>query len=143
MLHFLHLLAASLCLVIGLAFPQASSSSDDGAVVTVTSTQTATVIASTSTSSISTSTYAGPLTQPTSWLSITAARSGSLIHLLPMNAGGLRFWLGGNTISYCPEQVETQNACPVSQLGHPKHFRFVQPSLVGRCEHMLTQFTAW
>jgi hypothetical protein len=80
----------------------------------VTSTLTATVIASTSTTTSSTTTYATPLTQPTSWLTVTAARSGSEIHLLPMNAAGLRFWLGGSTISYCPEEVEAQGACPVS-----------------------------
>ena len=118
MLHFLHLFAASLCLVFGSALPQISSSSDDGVVVTVTSTLTATVVPSTSTTSTSTSSHANPITQPTSWLTITAARSGSAIHLLPMNAGGFRFWLGGSTISLCPESVQTMNACPVSQPDH-------------------------
>ena len=123
MLHFLTLLAASLFFAVACASPPPQGDHNNPIairdVITVTSTLTATVIASTSTTTSLTTTYASPLTQPTSWLTITAERSGSEIHLLPMNAGGLRFWLGGNTISYCPEEVETQNACPVSQTLFP------------------------
>ncbi|OCT54605.1 hypothetical protein CLCR_03078 [Cladophialophora carrionii] len=118
MLHSLLLLAVSLFLAVACASPRHQADYDDPLairdIVTVTSTLTATVIASTltSTTTSSTTTYATPLTQPTSWLTVTAARSGSEIHLLPMNAAGLRFWLGGNTISYCPEPAEAQGACP-------------------------------
>lgn len=81
-------------------------------VVTVTSTQTATIVPSSSTDYGSSTTSSGVFTQPTSWLHITAARSGSQIHLLPMNAAGSRMYLGGQTISYCPDEVESEGGCP-------------------------------
>lgn len=43
-------------------------------------------------------------------ITVMSARSASPIHLLPMNAAGRAFWLGGRTQSYCPVQVG--NACP-------------------------------
>lgn len=33
---------------------------------------------------------------------VTAARSGSPIHLLPLQAAGQSFWLGGSPATYCP-----------------------------------------
>ncbi|EEP78741.1 hypothetical protein UREG_03587 [Uncinocarpus reesii 1704] len=41
---------------------------------------------------------------------VMASRSGSPIHLSPMNAGGRAFSLGGPTQTYCPVQVG--DACP-------------------------------
>ncbi|KAL2217023.1 IgE-binding protein [Thermoascus aurantiacus ATCC 26904] len=40
---------------------------------------------------------------------VTASHSGSSIHLLPMEAAGQYFWLGGNASTYCPENVAN---CP-------------------------------
>ena len=40
---------------------------------------------------------------------VMAARSASPIHYLQLNAAGQKFWLGGNTASYCPSQVKD---CP-------------------------------
>lgn len=37
--------------------------------------------------------------------SVMAIRSASPIHYMQMNAAGQRFWLGGETASYCPDQV--------------------------------------
>lgn len=37
--------------------------------------------------------------------SVMATRSGSPIHFLSLNAAGQKFWLGGETASYCPSQV--------------------------------------
>ena len=114
MLHFLQLLVVALLLATVCASPepQVNSTANNGAVVTVTSTFTSTVLASPSATESSSTTPAQPLTVPTSWLTITAARSGSPIHLLPMNAAGRRFYLGGSTLSYCPTQVETAGDCP-------------------------------
>ncbi|KIV85247.1 hypothetical protein PV11_00969 [Exophiala sideris] len=67
---------------------------------------------STSTTSSSITTAVGPITSPTSSITVVSARSGSPIHFLRMNARGLRFWLGGDTLSYCPEEVEQIDACP-------------------------------
>lgn len=39
---------------------------------------------------------------------IMSARSGSPIHLLPLNANSGGFYLGGNTSSYCP----ISSGCP-------------------------------
>lgn len=63
-------------------------------------------------SSTATSTSIGPITLPTSALTVIAARSASPIHLAPMNAAGLRFYLGGQTLSYCPSVVDDEGACP-------------------------------
>jgi hypothetical protein len=104
-------------LFVGQAFPspapQASSaSSDGGPIITVTSTLTATVAATGSTASVPSLTTDEPLTYPTSWLSVTSVRSGSPVHFLPLNAAGFRFYLGGRTISYCPDKVRAEGACP-------------------------------
>lgn len=40
---------------------------------------------------------------------ILSSRSASPVHLLPMNANGGAFYLGGNTSTYCPPQV---GSCP-------------------------------
>ncbi|KAJ5892256.1 uncharacterized protein N7473_008484 [Penicillium subrubescens] len=42
-----------------------------------------------------------------------AVRSASPIHYAQLNAAGQKFWLGGQTSSYCPEQV--QNCPPGNQ----------------------------
>ncbi|KAJ5963946.1 uncharacterized protein N7479_003822 [Penicillium vulpinum] len=49
-----------------------------------------------------------PATNPA--FTVMAMRSASPIHFLQMNAVGQKFWLGGKTTSYCPEQVEPN--CP-------------------------------
>ncbi|KAJ5166287.1 uncharacterized protein N7482_005068 [Penicillium canariense] len=36
---------------------------------------------------------------------VTAARSGSPIHFLPLTASGSKFWLGGKSQTYCPAVV--------------------------------------
>lgn len=36
---------------------------------------------------------------------VTAARSGSPIHFLPLTASGSHFWLGGHSQTYCPDVV--------------------------------------
>lgn len=41
---------------------------------------------------------------------VVAARCGSPIHFLQMNAANERFWLGGETASFCPSDVVPQ--CP-------------------------------
>jgi hypothetical protein len=45
---------------------------------------------------------------------VMAVRSASPIHYLQMNAAGQKFWLGGQTSSYCPTQVG-QNCPPGNQ----------------------------
>jgi len=40
---------------------------------------------------------------------VMSVRSGSPIQYLALNAAGQKFWLGGNTASYCPTTV---NPCP-------------------------------
>ncbi|KAF2477855.1 uncharacterized protein BDR25DRAFT_4618 [Lindgomyces ingoldianus] len=44
------------------------------------------------------------------YFGVMSARSGSNIHLLPLNAIGGKFFLGGSPSSYCPPEVGT--ACP-------------------------------
>lgn len=36
---------------------------------------------------------------------VTAARSGSPIHFLPLTAAGSKVWLGGKSQTYCPDVV--------------------------------------
>lgn len=57
-----------------------------------------------------TTTSCAPTTVPTKAFTVVAANSGSPIHLLPMQAGGLGFQLGGGTSSYCPSSVGP--SCP-------------------------------
>ncbi|OAG43328.1 hypothetical protein AYO21_02265 [Fonsecaea monophora] len=99
----------------GTATPCIEADTNSGAtdtVITVASTVTATVTASVSATSSSSTTNTGPLTTPTSWLTVMASRIASPIHLLPMNAAGYRFYLGGDTVSYCPTEVEEAGGCP-------------------------------
>jgi len=44
-----------------------------------------------------------------STFTVISARSGSPIHLLPLNAAGEKFYLGGQPATYCPTEV---NPCP-------------------------------
>ncbi|KAI9933976.1 hypothetical protein ASPWEDRAFT_35953 [Aspergillus wentii DTO 134E9] len=47
---------------------------------------------------------------------VMSARSGSEIHLLPMNAANGSFWLGEKANTYCPEAVEQAGGvCPTVQ----------------------------
>lgn len=55
-------------------------------------------------------TTCAPITTPTKAYTVIAARSGSPIHLLPMEAGNFGFHLGGGTISFCPSFLGS--ACP-------------------------------
>lgn len=43
-----------------------------------------------------------------------ALRSASPIHLSPINANGLEFWIGKNTTTYCPEDSAAADACPTA-----------------------------
>jgi hypothetical protein len=55
---------------------------------------------------------AAPTTQPAPAnppFSVMAIRSGSPIHYSQLNAAGQKFWLGGETATYCPEVVPN---CP-------------------------------
>ncbi|KAK9860621.1 hypothetical protein MYU51_005721 [Penicillium brevicompactum] len=54
---------------------------------------------------------AAPASDPTPNpnFSVMAARSASPIHYLQLNAAGQKFYLGGETASYCPDQVPN---CP-------------------------------
>jgi hypothetical protein len=141
MLHLPSLLAIVALFTVIFASPRPHPAPANDAIVTITETSTAIITAtapestdvttppphgSTSTSSndasltpsstwpVSTSTtYLAPQTVPTSWFSVSAARFGSEIHLLPINAAGLRFYLGGNTVSYCPDSVMNSTiGCP-------------------------------
>ncbi|KAH1576169.1 hypothetical protein KXX28_006976 [Aspergillus fumigatus] len=47
--------------------------------------------------------------------SVMSARSGSPIHLLPMNAAHGNFWLGESPSTFCPEPVEKDVAVPGGQ----------------------------
>ena len=117
MLHLLYLVAIVVLLTVAGASPHpqvdSESSTSTNVVVTVTSTFT-TLTVPTASATLSTSSTASdqPITQPTSWLSVIAIRSGSPIHLLAMNAAGRRFYLGGSTMTYCPENLQAQGYCP-------------------------------
>lgn len=52
---------------------------------------------------------------PTLPFAVIAIRSGSPIHLLPVNAADQRFWLGGQPSTYCPARVEELGACPLGE----------------------------
>lgn len=43
---------------------------------------------------------------------VISARSASPVHLLPMNAAGTYFYLGGKPSTYCPEAVSQVAPCP-------------------------------
>lgn len=45
---------------------------------------------------------------------VMAVRSASPIHYLQLNAAGQKFWLGGQTSSYCPTEV-VQDCPPGNQ----------------------------
>ncbi|KIW98372.1 uncharacterized protein Z519_00032 [Cladophialophora bantiana CBS 173.52] len=89
-----------------------TSTAASDTVITVANTLTAIVTASRPTTPVSSSSPVGLLTTPTSWLTVMASRISSPIHLLPMNAAGYRFFLGGETVSYCPTDVEETGDCP-------------------------------
>lgn len=48
---------------------------------------------------------AAPVGEPNPPFTVMAIRSASPIHYMQMNAAGQKFWLGGETTSYCPTQV--------------------------------------
>jgi hypothetical protein len=48
-------------------------------------------------------TSAAAITTPTAPYGVMSARSGSPIHLLPIQARGFNFYLGGSPGSYCPQ----------------------------------------
>lgn len=47
-----------------------------------------------------------------SFFTITAAHSGSPIHLQSVHASNRAFWIGKPTATYCPPQVDAEAACP-------------------------------
>ena len=53
---------------------------------------------------------AAPTVTGYSSLGLLATRPGSPIHLQPINANGLSFWIGKPTTSYCP--LTPQSSCP-------------------------------
>jgi hypothetical protein len=143
MLHLPVLVAFALLFTVTFGSPRPRPAPIDDAIVTITETSTAIITASavapestnvsTPTPESSTSTTGSsddaslapsstwpaststtyPQTVPTSWFTVSAARYGSEIHLLPMSAAGLRFYLGGNTVSYCPDSVMNSTiGCP-------------------------------
>ena len=46
------------------------------------------------------------------YFGLTSARSASPIHYQPINAAGLRLWIGANSAHYCPSSVQKQGGCP-------------------------------
>jgi hypothetical protein len=69
-------------LVSGAPMPQATSTCTEGAAAT---------------------TSAAPITSPTAPYGVMSIRSGSSVHLLPMQARGQNFYLGGSPATYCPQ----------------------------------------
>lgn len=57
-----------------------------------------------------TTTSAAPTTRPTAPYGVMSIRSGSSVHLLPMQARGQNFYLGGSPATYCPQAPVTE--CP-------------------------------
>lgn len=53
---------------------------------------------------------AAPITSPTAPYGVISARSGSPVHLLPMQAREQNFYLGGSPATYCPQPPVTN--CP-------------------------------
>lgn len=51
-------------------------------------------------------------TTESSAFTIVAARSGSPIHLQTVQASGQAFWIGKETTTYCPPQVDAEGNCP-------------------------------
>lgn len=68
----------------------------------------------------STTSPSPPLTTPTSAYGVISARSASPVHLLPMNAVGQAFYLGGEPTSYCP--LIKQTDCPAGNVTSFKGF---------------------
>lgn len=58
---------------------------------------------------------------------VTAARSGSPIHFLPLTAAGSKFWLGGKSQTYCPDVV------PDCAKGTNDTIIYAQNALVCHC----------
>lgn len=52
---------------------------------------------------------------------VTAARSGSPIHFLPLTAAGSKFWLGGKSQTYCPDIVPNCAQGTNDTIIHAKH----------------------
>jgi hypothetical protein len=66
---------------------------------------------------------------------VMAGRSASPIHLLAMNAAGQKFWLGGETTSYCP----LPEGCPAgtSTVFSPGGYGLVSTSGFASSPHLL------
>ena len=90
------------------AAPAAESATSCAPPRTVTKTVTKTVRPTHS------STTAAALHSPTAPYTVISARSGSPIHLMPLNAAGQNFYLGGSAATYCPLTNQTQ--CPPGQV---------------------------
>lgn len=50
-----------------------------------------------------------PVKRDVNTFTVMALRSASPIHFLPMTASGNAFWLGGQTSTYCPDNIPS---CP-------------------------------
>ncbi|KAJ9635572.1 hypothetical protein H2204_005746 [Knufia peltigerae] len=81
---------------------------------TTSSTHKTAVSTSTAKSSTiaATSTRVSPITTPTMPITVVAVRDEPPVDYLRMNAAGLRFWLGVDTLAYCPEEVDEIGGCP-------------------------------
>lgn len=72
------------------------------------------------------------ITSPTAPYGVMSARSGSPVHLLPMQARGQNFYLGGSPATYCPQPPVP--SCPaglatiLGGLGSLVSFYFAQSS---------------
>ncbi|KAK4556197.1 hypothetical protein LTR86_006894 [Recurvomyces mirabilis] len=54
----------------------------------------------------------GSLVAAGDYFGVISARSASPIHLLPMNAGKGRVYLGGTADTFCPDSVASAGGCP-------------------------------
>ena len=104
-MHFSTIFAISTSLLLTVtAAPAAESVASCPPLRSITKTVTKTV------SSAHSSTTAAALHSPTAPYTVISARSGSPIHLQPLNAAGQSFYLGGSAATYCPLTNQTQ--CP-------------------------------
>lgn len=85
-----------------------------------------------------------PTTQSSGPFGVIALRSASPIHLLPMNAAGEKFYLGGSTASYCPSNIdpcppgtETVFANPDAMVSIPPILHFTPAKLYALSTHMI------
>ncbi|KIW10198.1 hypothetical protein PV08_11159 [Exophiala spinifera] len=91
-----------------------SSYEDCGYANSTSSTRRTTISSSIAkpTSTTASSTGVSAITTPTLPITVVAVRGESPVDYLRMNAAGLRFWLGIETLTYCPVEVDQVGGCP-------------------------------